>query len=889
MPPTISRRSCLSSLVSFSLIALITAARPAGAAETELPRLDHTAVPTGEVLHLTLDPAKTDYSGTATVALQVRQSTDQVRFHARALTIDSATLSGAQGAVPVTRVEAMPPDQAEVHLAHRVAPGLYTLTLRFHNQYNTRAVALYRVVTEGTGYLFTQFEDTEAREAFPCWDEPEFKIPWQVALTVPVHDLAVSNTPILGEAPSASMKTVRFARTKPLPSYLVAICVGPFESVPIKGLSVPGRVITVRGASPMAAEAARVTPAILRSLEKYFGRPYPYEKLDLIAAPEFLYGAMENAGAIVFADRRLLLDPRAAGPEQRRDLTSVIAHEAAHQWFGDLVTMKWWDDLWLNESFASWMATKVMDDVHPEAHSGVTSLFAEQRAFTTDSRLSTRAMRGKVEGRTSLGQTANELTYNKGEAVLTMFEGWLGVPKFRAGVLEYLKAHEWGNAEGRDLWLALGHQSGDDVDAAMSSFLDQPGVPLVAVEPLEGGRVKLSQSRFLTLGLSSEASERWRIPVILRYPAGGELKTRRVWLTAADTTLDLGGTPAWIDGNAGASGYYRWHVPDAMLDAMAADRERLTPSEKIDVISNLTASLRAGTLHGERYIKLLGRFSDDPSPEVVRAVVEALNETSLALTTDRSVPSMGAYIRTTFDPALKRFGLRPAAGEPPSVSMMRPAMMHLLARAGRDARVLIYAESLSRAFRANPTSIPPSMIEPAIVLGAMRGDRALFDEYRHRFETTHVPIERAYYLAGLGTFRDPALHAAALDYALHGPLRPQETLMIPNAMALNALGAESRSNAVYSDDVAQWMMDHYDDLRAKMPPNFSARLVGLGSGCDPGRVQQLVDFFHDPKRQSIGVDQTLRRLVDSIHECSGIHTREAMVLEHMFLSVDSAP
>jgi len=888
---SIHRLPAIVRILTSTAIALLAAAI-AFAAE-DPPRLDHAAIPTAEQLRLTLDPAKPDYAGTVTIALKVKQPTHELRLHARALVIEDGSMKGASGEVPIDGIEKLPPDQARVRFDRALAPGSYTLTLRFHNRYNVKSVALYRVVTGGASYLFTQFEDTEAREAFPCWDEPEFKIPWQLTLTVPAKDMAVSNTPIAKETPSGTMKSVRFAETKPLPAYLVAVAVGPFEAVPIKGLSVPGSVITVRGASAMAAEAASVTPAILASLQKYFGRPYPYEKLDLIAAPEFLYGAMENAGAVVFADRRLLIDPRAVSPDQRRGLIGVIAHELAHQWFGDLVTMKWWDDLWLNESFASWMATKVEDDVVPEMHGGITTLFGEERAFTIDSRLSTRAMRGKIEGNTSLGQTANELTYNKGEAVLTMFEGWLGAEKFRAGVLEYLKAHEWGNAEGSDLWRSLGKQSGDDINAAMSSFLDQPGVPLVTIEPAPGGRVKLSQSRFLTSGSQANSAERWRIPVILRYPGAGQMKRLRVWLNGADTLADLGlgSMPAWIMPNADGSGYYRWRVPEAMRDSLATTAaSRLTPRERIDVVANLAAQLRAGTLHGDRFLKLMRSVAEDPSPDVVRAVIDAVNETHSALTTPRSAAMVGGYVRAIFEPTLQRYGLRPAPNEAPPIAYMRPGLMYLLANAGRDARVLIYAESLSCAYRFDPTSIPPSMIEPAISLGAVRGNHALFAEYRHRFETTKIPIERQYYLAGLGSFKDPALRDSALDYALHGPLRPHETLMIPYAMSLTTLGAESRSGAGdYPDEVAQWMLLHFPQLSEKMPPNFAQRIIALGGGCDRTRADRLRQYFDDPAHRVVGIDQALGRLEDAIGECSSLSEREALLIEHWFSSFDSAP
>ena len=892
---TLRRLPALAAIIG-SLLVLHAASPPAVAAprtaataapDSAPPRLSHDAVPASESVELTLDPEQSDYRGRVTIALDVREPTRELRFHARGMTLDDVSLRGRSGEVRVASVERLVPDQARVRLAEPAPPGAYTLAIRFHNPFNTRAVSLYRVVTGGHGYLFTQFEDTEAREAFPCWDEPEFKIPWTMTLVVPAGDLAVSNTPIARQRRTGAVTRVEFARTKPLPSYLIAIAVGPLETVPIPGLSVPGRVVTVKGARAMAAEAVKVTPAILRSLERYFGRPYPFEKLDLIAAPEFLYGAMENAGAVVFADRRLLIDPRSVSPGQRQGLTGVIAHELAHMWFGDLVTMKWWDDLWLNESFASWMATKVMDDVFPENHAGVTTLFSVERAFATDSRLSTRAMRGKVIGSTSLGQTANELTYNKGEAVLTMFEGWLGPEKFRAGVLEYLKAHEWGNAEGRDLWQALGHVSGEDIEGAMMSFLDQPGVPIVSVKPIAAGRVRLAQRRFLTAGRAQGDSARWRIPVILRYPVAGSLRTTRVWLTGAETTVDLGvpSTPEWVEPNGGASGYYRWSVPDPMLSALvASSTSTLAPRERIDLIANLTAELRGGALHGDRYLGLMGTLANDPSPEVTRAAVEALSETRVPLSTPRAEPSFATFLRSTFGPAVARFGMAPKPREDVSVALMRPALLRLLADAGRDSRVVAYAESLGRAYRRDPASVPASLVELGLVAGAMRGDRALFDEYRRRFETTQVPIERPLYLAGLGTFRDPELRKAALDYALSGPLRPHETLMIPTAMAVNTLGPEYRGGLIYPDDVAKWMTDHFAELSSKMPPNFASRIMALGGGCSQSRLSAMRAFFGAPSHRIQGGEATLRRLADAIQECSNLHTRESGRVERWLLS-----
>ena len=274
-------------------------------------------------------------------------------------------------------------------------------------------------------------------------------------------------------------RTVAFARTKPLPSYLLALATGPLETVPIPGMSVPGRVVTVKGASGLAGEAVRTTPPLLAALERYFGRPYPYEKLDLIAVPEFWPGAMENPGAITFRDTILLLDARGASAAQREAHVTINAHELAHMWFGDLVTMEWWDDLWLNESFASWMGDKAAEEAFPELRTAVSDVATLQGAMVTDARLSTRAIRQPVSALDNLLQAADTLAYQKGEAVLGMVEAWVGPEAFRKGVLDYLAAHEWKNASAADLWRALGKAAGKDVGGVLATFLDQPGIPLV--------------------------------------------------------------------------------------------------------------------------------------------------------------------------------------------------------------------------------------------------------------------------------------------------------------------------------------------------------------------------------------------------------------------------
>ncbi|HYS78940.1 MAG TPA: M1 family metallopeptidase, partial [Candidatus Dormibacteraeota bacterium] len=546
----------------------LAVAHPSAAAAAG-PRLGHNVVPSFESIRLVLDPAKPDYTGSVRVDLSVRETTGSFVFHARDIAIDRLKLSGKAG--DVTAGHAAEGDGVRITTGRPLEPGTYTLDIDFSAEFSAQAAGLYRLQVDGAWYSFTQFEAADARGAFPCWDEPEFKIPFQVTLVVPKDHLAIGNTPAESERVEGDQKTVAFEKTPPLPTYLLAIATGPLETVAMQGMPVPGRVVTIRGSAGLAQEAARATPVLVGALEKYFGIPYPYRKLDVLAVPEFWAGAMENAAAITFRDSILLIDPRAAGVEQKRGLVLVTAHELAHMWFGDLVTMQWWDDLWLNESFASWMGDRIADQEFPDYKAELAQVQSMQAAMATDAHLSTRAMRQPVEGVENLDQLADELTYDKGQAVLMMFERWLGPQTFRKGVVDYLKAHRWGNATAADLWTSLSKAAGKDVGGPMATFLDQPGVPLVRAEVLPGGRVRLSQERFLNYGAKTPRPVTWQIPVVLKYSNGKTTRTLTLLLSSASRTVTLDGSPhvAWLHPNAGESGYYRWQVAPQVLSALA--------------------------------------------------------------------------------------------------------------------------------------------------------------------------------------------------------------------------------------------------------------------------------------------------------------------------------
>ena len=834
------------------------------AAEPPPARLGRAVVPVFQTVELRVDARRPDYDGRVRIELEVREATDRFRIHSEGSRLDSIALAVRGRTVPVE--------------AHEVANGIWelragaplprgrgVLEIAFTNEFDTKGSGLYRLESGGEFYTFSQFEATDAREAFPCFDEPEFKIPWQMTLIVPRAHEAVTNTPVLRETIEGDMKRLVHERTPPTSSYLLAVCTGPFATVAIPGMRIPSRVVAPRGQIGLAGHAQRVTPPLMRALERYFGRPYPYAKLDLIAVPEYWYGAMENPGAITFLDSGLLL-PADAGLQQQRRLASTVAHELAHLWFGDLVTMKWWDDLWLNEAFASWIGDKVTDQVYPEFQVMLDQIGDVDRAKRVDARASTRAVRQPVTVADNLDQLADALAYNKGQAVLRMFEQWLTPEAFRRGVLLYLRQNAWKNAEAADLWRALGRASKRDVGAAMTTFLDQPGIPLLRIEPLGGARVRLSQERFVNAGVEA-APGRWRLPVTLRYSDGGPIRTTTVVLETDTLTLALPAIDSldWVHPNAGEVGYYRWTLPARALDALATrGLPQLDAAERRGFLANLSALLDAGLVEGDAHLAMLPRFAGDPEPAVIEGLLEELGRLREVFWSPELDAPLARYVRTTLGPALERFGLETRPGESEAVRLLRPRLLLGLAVDGRDPVALAHGESLADAYFEDPALVDPSMADAALRVAALRGDGERLARYRERFESTRLPTERRALLGALAGFGDEALAREVLAWTLEGPLRAQEIGRLMYAM----WRSPERNELLY-----EWVASRYADIAARIPDIQQSNLAALMGGCSSGRIEALQRFFEDPDHRPIGIDTELRQVIARTSDCATLRAR----------------
>ena len=840
---------------------------PAARAEDDL-RLGREIVPTAQEIQLVVDADAVDYTGSTRIEMEAMGRVSRFRLHAEDMNLDSVVLealpSGGRIDVAV--------EKGELGLVTLVptsplAPGRYALRIDFSNDFGTQAVGLYRMEHDGHGYLFTQFEADDAREAFPCFDEPGFKIRWRMTLVVPEAHLAVFNTRVAEESVAGGQRTVVFAPTQPLPSYLLAIATGPLETVDIPDLGVPGRVVTVKGQSHLADFAVQSTPPLLRALERWFDQSYPFDKLDLVAVPEYWPGAMENPGAITYSANILLIDPKAASLAQRRTLARITAHELAHMWFGDLVTMAWWDDLWLNESFADWMGDKITDEVFPEYGTSMSELGAVQEIMVSDARPSAQAIRQPVRPGDNLLQNVGT-QYNKGKGVLGMFEQWVGAENFRKGVLEYLRAHNWGNATADDLWAAIGNVSGEDVASAMATFLEQPGVPLVSFEVSPVGSVRIAQRRFANAGVEMPA-QRWKIPVSLRYSDGRTVRTHTVLLEQESQALALPaeGPIAWVLPNADARGYYRWSVPASMLATLTEKPvQTMTARERATFPSNLAALLDAGALHGDDYLQALGGFADDPDPDVIAALASALENVREAFVPAEMEEAFAVYVRRTLGPALDRIGMQPRPGEPEGAGLLRPKLLGWLGIHGHDEKVREWARGAVHALLADPATLDPSLHGAALTIAAYDGDRALFEQYRERFESATTPRQRQQYLAGMAAFRDPGIVDRALEYSLTGPLRTQEILRIPFGLSETPAGRER---------AYRWMTENYGTLAQRIPKEFTSFFPYFAGGCEPERVESARQFFAHPERDSSPTRVSLAKVTDAVGDCARLREREA--------------
>jgi alanyl aminopeptidase len=574
--------------------------------------LPDVAQPNRYAIDLTIVPTNSTFHGAATIDVELRQSLSFLWLNGKDLTVESAILRAGNSSFPAKSVTAGG-EFLGFALPHAVGPGPAQLEIRYRGKLNEKStLGVFRKRSAEDWYVFTTFTPIEARRAFPCFDEPRYKTPWELTLHVKREQVALSNTRAVSEREEpGGMKQVAFAPTVPLPSYLVAFAVGPFEIVDAGRAgrnSVPVRIVTPRGRAAEAEAARAATPQLLARLEEYTGIPYPFDKLDHLALIEGSFGAIENPGLITYRQRVLLAKSEADSTSRRLGMRRTMAHELAHQWFGNLVTMSGWEDVWLSEGFATWMAAKLMDEEQPPARRKVLSAAARNRIMAIDAPPQARVVREPMTSRLQMRKVYGPLVYEKGAAALNMLENWLGEEACRAGIQRYLAEHKFATAITSDFATAVGQAAGRDIHAVLSSLLDHAGVPVVTAElKCNSGspRVVLRQDRH------SPA------PVCLK--AEG-VPGRCIVLEDREAVVSLQSCPSWLFANAGASGYYRSMLgPEQFLSLARHAADQLTAAERLTFAQDISALARNGRLPASQARSLLHDMAHDPEPLVAAA------------------------------------------------------------------------------------------------------------------------------------------------------------------------------------------------------------------------------------------------------------------------------
>jgi cytosol alanyl aminopeptidase len=835
-------------------------------------RLGDAARPTLYTAELRIVPTEEPFHGTIDIEIVATRSLPSLWLNAEELEITEA-FAEAAGARYEARVITAPKDFLGFVFTKPLPAGPARLHVAYNGKLSSRDARGAGRVKEGDDwYVATQFESLDARRVFPCFDEPSFKAPWRLTLVVKKTDSAFANAPEAGVEDTADgFKKVRFAESKPLPTYAVAFAVGPYEALDAgrSPSGTPLRVLVPRGQADRAAVSVASAAPILAWFESYFGLPYPYEKLDNLAVP-LKGGAMENPGLITFGTQFLLRRPGEETLAWRRGNASITAHEFAHLWFGDLVTMAWWDDLWLNEAFATWLASKMVGEWKPEWGFAENGVLARDGAMTADSLAASRKVRQPIETADDIHNAFDGITYAKGGRLLAMFERWVGADTFRKGVQRYLKAHPHGNATAADFLSAVSAEAGTDIAPAFSSFLDQAGVPLIqmdlACETKRPPVLKMRQERYRPVGSEIETAAVWQVPVCVRWGGSGQEGRACTLLGGREGTLPLEGAsacPEWLVPNEDGAGYYRSQLTGDGLERLLAS-EVPSVKERIALVGDLAALVYAGRVPYARALAVVPDLARHPSRHVVQAAL-ALAGRVRTLVPPALAPAHSRWIRDTYGARARELGWHPRPDDGEETRALRVSLLGLVAGVGEDPELAGEAGLLADAWLRDRRAVDPEMVDVVLRTAARYGDAALFEVWRKAALEEKDRNERRRLLAALGGFRDEGIARSALALILSADFDIRETFGI--AWQLSA----SRETRTLAYD---FVKTNFDTLVARLPRDGASGFASFGASlCEESAVGELESFFKERTARFRGGPRRYAQALESLKLC--IALREA--------------
>ena len=849
-------------VLTFTLAALSLAAAQ---------RLPDTAVPENYKLSFSPDLDKATFQGDETISIRVLKPTSEITLNAVDIDFHSVTIMAGGNTQKATVTPEKEKEMVVLTVEKSLAAGPATIHITYSGILNNEMRGFYiGKDNEGRKYAATQFEATDARRAFPSFDEPDYKATFDITTTADKGQVAISNSKISSDTPGPGEKhTVRFATSPKMSSYLAALVVGNFEYIEGEADGIPIRVWATPGKKEMGAFALETAEHVLGYYDKYFNVRYPYGKLDLIGLPDFSAGAMENTACITFREVLLQIDEKHGSVDLKKTIASVIAHEMAHQWFGDLVTMKWWDDIWLNEGFATWMSSKPIEAWKPEWNFNLDDVSDTDRTLNTDSLANTRPIHQAANTPAQIQELFDGIAYGKAAAVLRMLEAYLGEQTFRAGVNAYIQQHKYANATADDFWDAQAKTSKKPVDQIMPTFVQQAGVPIVDVKAQCSGSsttVTADQHRYYYDREKFEAlnDQLWQIPMCLKSSTGTE---KCELLTKRQGTFTMSGCADadWVLANAGATGYYRvGYQPDAVRALAGAAETKLTPAERISLQTDVWASVRVGREPVGDYLAFAQGLQSDRNRAVLEEVLGRLDFIDRYLVTDSDRESYRSWLRDYLTPILNSVGWTPKPGESDEERTLRSRVFNTLGYDARDPKVLAEARKMADQALQNPASGDREMERGVLELAALNGGEDFYDSVMKDLKTAKSPEEYYIYLFTLPDFSNPKLLQRTLDYAITPDVRSQDALGVIASVMRNPAGQQLAWDFIQS---------HWSAVEKAGGPFASAEIIGATSSfCDAHMRDEVVKFYDAHKIAE--AERTFRQSIERINNCVDLKSQQ---------------
>jgi aminopeptidase N len=856
-----------------TLVLFVSAASPAAA-----QRLAGTVVPEHYTLWFAPNLAKATFRGRETIRVQLKTAAASITLHAAEIDFVEVVIE-AGGMSQAARVTLdAKTDTATFTVPRQIPAGPATIRLTYNGILNDKLRGFYLSKANGRSYAVTQMEATDARRAFPSFDEPIYKATFEVSLMIDQGDTAISNGAQLSDAPGPEpgKHTVAFATTPKMSTYLVAMIVGDFvcrsgasEGTPIRVCSTPDKL----GLTQFALEA---TEQQLAFYNGYFGIKYPFGKLDIIAIPDFAAGAMENAGAITFRERLLLVDPERASRGVLKNVASIISHEIAHQWFGNLVTMKWWDDIWLNEGFATWIASRPIAVWRPDWNVGLDDAADTQSALGLDAMRSTRAIRIEVNTPDEINEVFDGIAYEKTAGVLRMVEGYVGPEAFRRGISSYLTKFSYGNASGEDFWGEMTRVTAQPLDKIMPSYVTQPGAPVLTLDTKCTGsnsEITVSQERFIGIPNASAPQQTWTVPVCFKATDG---QPRCDALDRPRQAVTAGGC-ANVFANADGRGYYFTDYSPAALRGLIPNVPGLKPVERISLLGDEWWMVRGGRHDIGVYLDLAASVASDETAAVTEAVASRLGFTLEYVVAPPQRARYQAWIRERFGPVLAALGVPGNPADSDERQGRRAELLSLVALAGDDPALQARARELAADYIMNPMALSGTLAPAVLRVAAAAGDATLYDRYVAKLEMLGGQPEEYYrFFSALPSFRRPELVQRTLQFAISPAVRTQDT----GQLIAGLLGQPHSREAAWAFVQAQW-----STLTQKLGTfqGIPGIIGALGSFCSRDAAAQVKQFF--AKNPVPSAERTLQQAIERIENCAALVERQSPALSSWIAAV----